>query len=248
MFLGEGLFEDWLEILFFWNGLDLFQIIDVLSDLFNVSLLFFPKSIDVLCSNYNGHNNGFGWTNKNKFKFSCLGIGKGSHSGEWEFVEVEAVFHVDVFISSLIDGIGVDIFLVEIDFRLDWLIFEGEVDEWRLFGLDVIIEDSNILFALDIDANLITVDIMKVLAFSAGDLVVLTNFDGILGQHRHWFLIAFNFGFLYCLFFILLVLNWVLELLIYLAHAVFVAALVIDQNISIRALFANISIDILITS
>jgi hypothetical protein len=51
-----------------------------------------------------------------------------------------------------------------------------------LFGLDVVIKDSDVLFTLDVDGYLITVDVVKVLAFSTDDFIVLTDFDGILGK------------------------------------------------------------------
>lgn len=75
-----------------------------------------------------------------------------------------------------------DVLFVEVYLGLDGLAFEGEVHERGLFGLDVVIKYSDVLLPLDVYGYLITVDVAKVLAFSTDDIIVLPNFDGILGK------------------------------------------------------------------
>jgi hypothetical protein len=93
-----------------------------------------------------------------------------------------------------------------------------------------------------------TVDVAKILAFSANYIVVLTSLYGIFSQDRNGLLIALDFGLLSGLLLILLILDRILEFKIDLIETGPVAALIVDQYISIGAFETNITGDVLLTA
>jgi hypothetical protein len=93
-----------------------------------------------------------------------------------------------------------------------------------------------------------TVDVAKILAFSANYIVVLTSLYGIFSQDRNGLLIALDFGLLSGLLLILLILDRILEFKIDLIETGPVAALIVDQYISIGAFETNITGDVLLAA
>jgi hypothetical protein len=93
-----------------------------------------------------------------------------------------------------------------------------------------------------------TIDVAKILAFSANYIVVLTSLYGIFSQDRNGLLIALDFGLLSGLLLILLILDRILEFKIDLIETGPVAALIVDQYISIGAFETNITGDVLLTA
>jgi hypothetical protein len=93
-----------------------------------------------------------------------------------------------------------------------------------------------------------TIDVAKILAFSANYIVVLTSLYGIFSQDRNGLLIALDFGLLSGLLLILLILDRILEFKIDLIETGPVAALIVDQYISIGAFETNITGDVLLAA
>lgn len=91
----------------------MFQVLHMLPDFLDFGLLFFPESVGLLSSNHNSHHNCLLSTDEDKLQLSASVISKGSHASEGQLVKFQAVFHVDVLVSLFVDGVIVDIILIE---------------------------------------------------------------------------------------------------------------------------------------
>ena len=134
-----------------------------------------------------------------------------------------------------------DVLLGEGHLCLRGLVGEGEVDEGCLFGLDVVVQKANILLPLDFNEHLVPVDVIEVLAFAGNDVVVLSYSDRVFGQDRYCLLVAIDFGFSLGLLLVLLVFDGVLQLEVDLVETSPVATLIVDQNVSVCALAADVT-------
>ena len=246
--LGEYLIVDCNKAGILRDDLDLLEGGDVLFDLIHVSLLLLPKSVGILVSNYYADEHHFLPSDKDELELSGPVVLDGSHPRELHLIQIETVLDIDKFIASLIDGIRVNVLFIESDLWLDRFAWGGEINETCLFCFNIVVDKGDVFFTLDLDVYLISEDAFKKLAFGAYYIVRLANFDGVFGNDWGCLFVALDFSFSLGLVLVLLVLDGVLELQEGLVHAELIAALVVDQHKAIRALSADVAVEVVLAA
>ena len=101
---------------------------------------------------------------------------------------------------------------------------------------------------MDVHLHLITVDVLEELRFCAHDLIILASLDGVFSKDLDSLLITLQLGFPSGFLGILLVFEWVLQFEVDLVEAGLIATFVIDQDVPIGTLSANIPSNVLLAT
>lgn len=182
----------------------------MLLDFLHFGFLLLPESVGLFASDDNSQNDSLLSTDKNELQLSAPIIGQGSHASEGQFIKFQAVFHVDVLVSLLVDGVIVDIIFIEGHLGMGRTVSRSQIHQLGLLCLHVVVQQARVQLPLDVHLHLVAVDVLEELRFSTHDLVILSSLDGVFCKHRHSLLIALQFGLSSGLFWILLVFERVL--------------------------------------
>lgn len=105
----ENLGHDLLEVVLFADRLYLFQVLDVLLYLLDVTFFLPPKHIRLPLPSHHDRDQQHFLSHEDKFQLGRTPVNHGTHPRKLKLVKLKTILLVDEFVASLVDCVAVDV-------------------------------------------------------------------------------------------------------------------------------------------